>query len=183
VSGERREGARLKSSQSRLLIVAASILLVDQATKFLVSRHIAFEQRIPLLGDVLRFRHIRNSGVAFGLLGDSGIPFVFVSLAAMALVVLSLRRVPRGAHAVRYALACILGGACGNLVDRVRFQEVIDFIDIGVGGLRWPVFNVADIAVTAGVILFIAGSLLGRREPETGTEKGSDEAGAAVGPT
>jgi len=183
VSGEGREGARLKSSRTRLLLAAGSILLVDQAAKLLVSRHIAFEQTIPVLGDLLRFRHIRNSGVAFGLLGDRGIPFVFVSLAAMALVVISLRRVPRGAHAVRYALACILGGASGNLVDRVRFREVIDFIDIGVGGLRWPIFNVADIAVTAGVGLFIAGSLLGRREPETGTEKGSDEAGATVGPT
>ncbi len=146
-------------------------------------RQIPLDRTIPVLGDVLRFRHIRNSGVAFGLLGDSGIPFVFVSLAAMALVVVSLRRVPRGAHAVRYALACILGGACGNLVDRVRFREVVDFIDIGVGGLRWPVFNVADIAVTAGVLLFIAGSLVGRREPEAGAEKGSDEAGATVGPT
>jgi signal peptidase II len=145
--------------------------------------YIPLDGKIPVLGDVLRFRHIRNSGVAFGLLGNRGIPFVFVSLAAMALVLMSLRRVPRDAHTVRYALACILGGACGNLIDRIRLREVVDFIDIGVGDLRWPVFNVADIAVTAGVCLFIAGSLLGRREPGTEDRKESDEAGAAVGPT
>lgn len=141
---------------------------------------IPLKTAVPIVGSFIQFTHIRNSGVAFGLLGNRGIPFVFVSLAAMMLVVISLRRVPKDAHSIRYALAAILGGAAGNLVDRVRFQEVIDFIDIGIGGLRWPVFNVADIAVTAGVLLFIVGSLLGRREPEEAT---SDEAGAAVGPT
>jgi signal peptidase II len=180
VPREGREGARLRSSRSLLFATAAAILVVDQITKLLVIAGIPEHGAIPVLGDFLRLTHVRNSGVAFGLLGDRGIPFVFVSLAAMLLVIVSIRRVPADAHTVRFSLASILGGAAGNLVDRVRFREVIDFIDIGIGKeLRWPVFNVADIAVTAGVALFIAGSLLSRREPE----KESDEAGAVVGPT
>jgi len=147
-----------------LFAIAGGVLALDQLTKFLVMRRIPFETSIPIVGDFVRFTHIRNRGVAFGLLSDQGIPFVFVSLVAMLLIVLSLRRVPREARTLRLSLAAILGGACGNLIDRVRFREVVDFIEVGVGRLRWPVFNVADVAVTTGVFLFIAASLLGRRE-------------------
>lgn len=170
-----------------LVLVAGGVLLLDQVTKFLVMRSIPFEASIPIVGDFVRFTHIRNRGVAFGLLSDQGIPFAFVSLAAMLLIVLSLRRVPRDARALRLSLAAILGGASGNLIDRVRFREVVDFIEVGVGKLRWPVFNVADMAVTTGVFLFIAVSLLGRRDKVALAESEpagaqADEGGAPLGP-
>ena len=162
-----------------LLAVTGGVLALDQLTKFLVMQRIPFETSIPIVGDFVRFTHIRNRGVAFGLLSDQGIPFVFVSLVAMLLIVLSLRRVPREARTLRLSLAAILGGACGNLIDRVRFREVVDFIEVGVGRLRWPVFNVADVAVTTGVFLFIAASLLGRRES---VPPDVDQGGAPLGP-
>ncbi len=162
-----------------LFAVTGGVLLLDQATKFLVMRRIPFETSVPIVGDFLRFTHIRNRGVAFGLLSDQGIPFVFVSLVAMLLIVLSLRRVPREARTLRLALASILGGACGNLIDRVRFREVVDFIEVGVGRYRWPVFNVADIAVTTGVFLFIAASLFVRRES---VPRDAGEGGAPLDP-
>jgi signal peptidase II len=162
-----------------LLAVAFGVLLLDQVTKHFVMERIPFGASISIAGDFLQFTHIRNRGVAFGLLSDQGIPFVFVSLVAMLLIVLSLRRVPREAQTLRLALAAILGGACGNLIDRLRFREVVDFIEVGVGRFRWPVFNVADIAVTTGVFLFIAASLLGRREA---VRPDADEGGAPLGP-
>jgi signal peptidase II len=179
VPGEAGEESVLKSSAPLLGLLATAVLAVDQATKHVVMGSIPLGASVPLVADVLRFTHIRNRGVAFGLLGDRGIPFVLVSIVAMLLIVLSLRRVPRSAHMLRYSLAAILGGASGNLIDRVRFREVVDFIEVGVGRLRWPVFNIADVAVTTGVALFIFGSLWGR--PRTGGEVAADAGATGSG--
>lgn len=165
------------------MLVAGGVLLVDQVTKFLVIENIPLRTSMPVISDFVRLTHIRNPGVAFGLLGDKGIPFVLVSLVAMVLIVVSLGRVPPTAHLLRFSLASILGGASGNLIDRIRFREVVDFIEIGIGSLRWPVFNVADVAVTTGVCLFLVGSLRGRRDQESvdssGESGAEDEASPA----
>ncbi|MBI3539020.1 MAG: signal peptidase II [Candidatus Eisenbacteria bacterium] len=137
-----------------LLAIAAAIVAADWWTKRWATATLAGHPSLGVIGEFMRFTYTRNSGVAFGL--GAGLPFpyyVFSIIAAVAIVYLFLRqRVPSPAR--RIALALILGGALGNLVDRVRFGEVVDFIEIGWGRWHWPVFNVADSAVSIGVVLF-----------------------------
>lgn len=160
----------MRASFKGLGLVAVAVVLLDQITKALVMWTMPFQTSRPVIDGFVRLTYIKNQGIAFGLLSDSQLPFAFVSVIAMILILVSLRRLPRDAAAPRYALAAILGGAAGNLIDRIRFGEVVDFIDIGVGTLRWPVFNLADVAVTTGVFLFVLGSVLKRDDPATRLE-------------
>jgi signal peptidase II len=103
---------------------------------------------------VLRFTYTRNSGVAFGLGSGINFPYwLFSIFAAVAILWLFWRRHPEG-WIPQLSLSLILGGALGNLIDRVATGEVVDFIEVGVRGWHWPVFNVADSAVSVGVVLF-----------------------------
>jgi signal peptidase II len=138
----------------RLLIVLCSVLLLDQASKVAVLLLMQPGESVPVISDFVRLTFVRNSGAAFGMLSGNNVPFVFTTLLAMAAVVFLIFRSMRSGSQFSFPLELVLGGALGNLVDRVRLGEVVDFIDMGWKGHRWPVFNVADIAVTAGVILF-----------------------------
>jgi signal peptidase II len=140
-------------STGAFLACAAGVVAVDQVTKWLATSRLYLGQPVPVLGDVVRFTLVHNTGAAFGLFPGSRGPFIVISILAIAVVLyLFLRETYRGLHH-RILLGCILGGAIGNLIDRVRLGWVVDFIDVGVGTVRWPVFNVADSAVTLGVIL------------------------------
>ena len=133
------------------------IVLVDQGTKALVQHTMHLRESIPLVGTILRITYIRNPKGAFGLPLGGNTVFVIVSVLAVFLILSYLLRMPKEKRWSRMALSPVLGGAVGNLIDRLRFGEVIDYIDIGVGNTRWPVFNVADIGVTVGVaLLFFA---------------------------
>jgi signal peptidase II len=123
---------------------------------------------VPVLDNVVRFTLVHNTGAAFGLFPGSRVPFIVISILAIAVVIYLFLRETYRSRANRILLGCILGGAIGNLMDRVRLGWVIDFIDIGLGSARWPVFNVADSAVTLGVI-FLAWNLAraGRPAPAT----------------
>ncbi len=168
----------MKASATRLCVVAGGVILLDQLTKFLVMATLPFHTSRSVIGSVVRLTYIKNQGIAFGLLSDSNLPFAFVSIAAMVLILVSLRRLPKDAAVPRLAMAAILGGAAGNLIDRIRFGEVVDFIDIGIAHLRWPVFNLADVAVTTGVCLFVVGSVLKRDDQPTPVES---EEGPSLG--
>ncbi|MBI4365072.1 MAG: signal peptidase II [Candidatus Latescibacteria bacterium] len=135
------------------LSCAAAILILDQATKALASSHLMLGRPVPILGDFLRLTLVHNTGAAFGLFPGSRLPFILVSVLAIAVVLYLFAREAYRSLGNRMLLGCILGGAIGNLVDRVRWGRVVDFIDVGWSTLRWPVFNVADSAVTLGVIL------------------------------
>lgn len=146
------------------------IVLLDQVTKVFVDANLAPGIAVPILGDYFRLVYVRNPGAAFGLLRDSGAPFVAISIAASILVFLYLFVLPAGRRLGRLGLACILGGAVGNMLDRCfRSGEVVDFIEIGVSSrLRWPAFNVADIAVTLGVALLVVEFIWDGRQKSTG---------------
>ena len=138
-----------------LAVVAGGIFAADLLTKTLVQRELAFRESVGVLGQVVRFTYIVNEGAAFGLyLGDASktIFLVLSSLAAALVLGVYVYGEDEG-WLKRFALALILGGALGNIHDRIRYGSVVDFIDIGVGSYRWPIFNVADIAVTVGAIL------------------------------
>lgn len=144
----------------RFFASAAALLLADQATKAL-ARSALGDGGVPrLLGEALRLRLVHNPGSAFGLIQGERWVFILVSVAAILLVlylVFSRRYAFPGSS---IAFGCILGGALGNLIDRLAHSEVTDFIDMGLGAHRWPTYNVADMGVTLGVIYLAIGFLL-----------------------
>jgi len=139
----------------RILFALCAVLVValDQVTKAVASARLFLSEPMPVVGEVVRLTLVHNTGAAFGLFPGSRLPFIVVSILAIAVVLFLVTREAYRGLPQRVLLGCILGGAIGNLVDRVRLGWVVDFIDIGFGSARWPVFNVADSAVTVGVIL------------------------------
>jgi len=153
-----------------LLAIAGGVLALDQWTKRLATLHLANRSPIDVIGEYVRLTFAQNSGVAFSLGAGTRFPFYLFSIAAAVVILwlLARGRVPRMGQQV--ALALILGGALGNLVDRITTGQVVDFIEIGLGHLRWPVFNVADSAVSTGVVLFLLLGSTSHPRSETATE-------------
>lgn len=146
-------------SRWRLLgIVTAVILILDQATKLYVDARFALYESVPVIPGWFHLTYIRNQGAAFGILSNSAVrvPF-FITVAAIALLVILwyLRSLRDDQKLAAFALALIFSGALGNLIDRVRLGEVIDFLDVFWRHNHWPAFNVADSAICVGVTLLI----------------------------
>lgn len=138
--------------------VTAVLLTVDALTKGIVQGTMEPGQSMPLFGDVLRLTYVFNPGAAFGLSVGPSSRWILSGLAVVAVVVLiwAIRRTPSEARGRLAAMGLVLGGALGNLVDRIRHEHgVVDFLDVGMGGFRWPVFNVADIGITTGALLLV----------------------------
>ncbi|HEX7077419.1 MAG TPA: signal peptidase II [Candidatus Eisenbacteria bacterium] len=134
-------------------VCAALVVVLDQFTKAIASARLLLGDPVTLLGDLVRFTLVHNTGAAFGLFPGSRLPFIAISIVAIGVVVYLFFRETYRSALNRVLLGCILGGAIGNLIDRIRLGWVVDFIDMGLGRTRWPVFNVADSAVTLGVLL------------------------------
>jgi len=141
-----------------VLFVASAVVIVDQFTKALALTNLAPGIPVSLVDGFLSLTLVRNTGLAFGLLG--GLPpawrWVVAGLSITALLILArvaLRVMARGGRLDDLAIGLIFGGALGNLIDRARFQAVIDFIDVHAHGYHWPAFNAADSAITVGVTL------------------------------
>jgi signal peptidase II len=129
--------------------VALLSALLDQLCKWAVLHHVPTG---PVLGDFLRITLTHNTGAAFGLFPGARTAFVVASLVAAAGLVYAHHVLPPADRARRLPMALILGGSLGNLVDRLRLGQVTDFLDVGLGELRWPTFNLADVAVVAGAL-------------------------------
>jgi signal peptidase II len=156
----------LKSSRNTwvLLIIAAVTLLIDQFTKYLAVTYLApiiVWAPIPSLAHIFTFTFTTNTGVAFGLFKDLGLIVVGVAVVVIAAIVIYQGQVPQEAWLVRVALGLQLGGAFGNLIDRLRLGHVTDFIHFHF----WPVFNVADMSIVGGVILLALTMLREGKEP------------------
>lgn len=144
------------SSIVRLAIIAAGIVLLDQVTKLLIGHHLPLHDSIPVIQGFFNITHIHNPGGAFGVFAQAGpgvrqFFFLGVSVLALGVVCYFYRTTPREYALLSLAFALIFGGAVGNLIDRVRFGEVIDFLDFFINGWHWPAFNVADSAITVGM--------------------------------
>lgn len=151
------------------LAVAVLTIALDQATKAAVVGNLGICERIPVLGTLLRLTHIRNSGAVFGMARSAGTYFTFFSVVAAVILVVVLFFARRASVLVRVSLGLVLGGALGNLIDRLRYGAVVDFIDVGISeSVRWPCFNVADSAITIGVILLILTSFARPHEEPAG---------------
>ena len=144
-----------------LLAIAGAVLALDQWTKHLATLHLSGRPSVEVLGDFVRLTYALNSGVAFSLGAGSRFPFWLFSIAAALVILWLLARGRVARTSQQIALALVLGGAIGNLVDSITTGLVVDFIEVGVGRYRWPVFNVADSAVSVGVVLFILIGSLG----------------------
>jgi signal peptidase II len=144
----------VKRSYGLLVGVAAAVLALDVWTKRWAEATLAGREPVRVIGELVRFSYTRNSGVAFGLGAGLPFPYAVFSIAAVIVILWLFMRHRVHSGSRQLALALILGGAVGNLIDRVTTGEVVDFILVGWRQWYWPVFNVADSAVTVGVVLF-----------------------------
>ena len=138
----------------------AFIVIADQLTKFVIDQTMPLHHSIPIVDKLFSLTYIRNTGAAFGILSGSAasfrLPFLVVfSLLAIGFVIMMLRRLPDKEVGLITALAFILGGAIGNLIDRIAYGEVIDFLDFYWASFHWPAFNLADSFITIGVLITV----------------------------
>ena len=151
-----------------LYVVALTVLALDQATKLIVRQHLRPGQNIPIIPDLFDLTYVLNPGAAFGILAGSSPSyrnpfFIAVSLLAILLIVYYHHRHGEERTFPIFGLGLILGGASGNLLDRLRFGMVVDFLDLHIGRYHWPAFNVADAAITIGVGLMLLDMLKERQ--------------------
>ena len=147
------------SPQRRPWLISGLTLIGDQLTKYLVAASFAPGDSLPLLRPILHLTYVQNTGAAFGLFKDQQALFIGMSLLVIAwLIRESVARPPKNSL-VMWSYALILGGAAGNLIDRLRFGYVVDFLDLRV----WPVFNIGDSAITLGVTLLLWHTLVSSR--------------------
>jgi signal peptidase II len=182
------------SGRTVYVAIATLVVVLDQITKVLIDRFMSLHESWVIVDGFLRLTYVRNRGAAFGILSDADLPyqsllFAVVSLAALGAIAAYAWRLPARSRLPQTALALIMGGALGNLMDRARLGHVIDFVDAFWGAHHWPAFNVADSAISVGVVLLVIDILrqpraaespqLPRREPGTETpERDAGEAGA-----
>jgi len=155
------------------LLVSVGVLVLDRITKRLVENHLPLYQSETIIPGYLDLAHTRNTGVAFGLLANSQstwAPYFLTFISAIALVIIlffSLRQ-PVGNWKLRWGLMLVLGGAAGNLYDRVQYGYVTDFIDVFYKSYHWPTFNVADASISIGIGLLMLEILTQKPQSEEG---------------
>lgn len=147
-----------------VLAVAAVVLFLDQTSKEYIREHLGLYDSIVVIDSFFQITHLQNPGAAFGLLADSHpswrIPFfLLVGVVAVTALAFFVRRIDDHRWLLLGGLGTILGGASGNLVDRIRLGVVTDFLDFHVRGYHWPAFNVADSGISVGMAILILYSL------------------------
>lgn len=155
-----------------LLIFCIGILLLDQWTKSLVVEKLPLYQRVEVIQGFFNLTHVRNTGGAFGIFGGEkgglgSILFVVVSLIAIGAIVFLFLKVKENEKTLAFSFSLILSGAVGNLIDRLRYGEVVDFLDFHLSSYHWPAFNVADSAICIGIGLMALELLKGDRKKST----------------
>ena len=154
------------------LWIAGVIVLLDQATKALVRAKLPLHDSVTVIPGFFDLTHVRNTGAAFGMLDNADFPYkpalmVLVALIALGAVASYALTLPATQRVARFGLALILGGAIGNLIDRATMGYVVDFVDVYFRGVHFWAFNVADSAITVGVVLMLLDVLGVGRVPET----------------
>ena len=154
----------------RLIVVAGIIILLDQVTKLIVLDKMPLFHNIPVISGFFNLTHIHNPGGAFGFLSTQTsniqrLLFLFVSSLATGLIFYFYKKTPHEQTWLSTGFALVFGGAIGNLIDRIRLGKVVDFLDFYIGDLHWPAFNVADSAVSIGMLIFLF-HILFKRFPE-----------------
>jgi signal peptidase II len=156
-------------------VMAGLILLLDQITKVYVDSSMRLHESIPVIEGLFSITYIRNPGAAFGFLAGASPLFrsVFFVTATVLAIVFGLHYLCKSKFEeprLTFALTLILAGAAGNLIDRIRLGEVIDFLDVYIGSAHWPAFNVADSAISVGAVMLFAELLRQGRGKRPGSE-------------
>ena len=150
--------------------ISGAILLCDQVTKFYILQTMRLEESIPIVPNLFSLTSIRNPGAAFGLFAQQSplfraVLFATVSVVVLIFLTLLFLQTPKEDVWNLTAIALLFGGAAGNTIDRLRFGEVVDFLDIYWQDYHWPAFNVADSAITIGITLMMIQTFRAGRSP------------------
>ena len=144
-----------------IFIVASILVILDQCSKYLVTHRLGFGQSVSVIPNAFHLTVTSNTGIAFGLFKGNNTILTFSSIVVIVILAFFWKRIiPDRLFSGRLAIGLILGGAIGNLIDRMRFRYVIDFLDFRV----WPVFNLADSGITVGALLLFLGLILGGKK-------------------
>jgi signal peptidase II len=175
----------------RILILSLAVFVLDQVTKWIIQSSMELYASLQVLGNFFRITFVENAGMAFGLQLGNNLFFTLFAVLASIAIIYYLVHLPLSQRLARFALALVLGGAMGNLFDRVVRGKVVDFLDFEFFNIhipafsllqvrfpgyeldRWPVFNVADIAITLGMILLLVVIVFEKEEnpaPSSGSE-------------
>lgn len=146
-------------------VVFLSALVADQLSKWWILANFALYESREIIPGFFNFTFLTNNGAAFSILAGQPalwrqVFFVTINLIALVVIAIAQRRIGKNDRLYTVALALIAGGAAGNLIDRIRFSYVVDFLDVYVGSSHWPAFNIADAAINVGVALFLLNSLV-----------------------
>jgi signal peptidase II len=140
----------------KVAIIFSLVFALDRVTKYLVVRLMPYGSEIRLIGDYVKITHVRNPNSLWSLSLGQNFPYIIVGILAIVFLSVLIRDALKTKHTKNanvYSL--ILSGVAGNIVDRIHFKEVVDFIDVGISpSLRWPVFNVADSAISIGLVIY-----------------------------
>jgi signal peptidase II len=136
-------------------LIATLVMLFDQITKYWVAVKLSDGDEIDIIQGFFKFSYTENPGIAFGMLNNGNVKWLLVSIsvAAIMVVIYYMKRTPSSNTLLLWSLSLLAAGICGNLIDRVRLGRVIDFILIYYKDYQWPVFNIADTAITIGAAL------------------------------
>jgi signal peptidase II len=153
------------------LWIAGAIVALDQAAKAIVDRYMDLHESHTIVEGLARLTYVQNRGAAFGILSDADLPyqsvlFSLISILALGAIAVYAWKLPVTSRLPQAALALIMGGALGNLLDRMRLGYVIDYVDVYWGRHHWPAFNVADSAISVGVALLVL-DILRNPHPES----------------
>lgn len=151
--------SKINEKYKKLAIIVSLIIILDQATKTAILKWLPLYHSIDVIKGFFSLTHIHNPGGAFGLLANQSeyvraIFFLFIASIATCLIFYFYITTPKTHSTLATGFALIFGGALGNLIDRIRFGEVVDFLDFYVGNFHWHTFNVADGAVSIGIVIF-----------------------------
>ncbi|NLN37978.1 MAG: lipoprotein signal peptidase [Smithella sp.] len=154
------------------ILGAAVIIALDQITKAAITSRLMLHEAYPVIPGLFNLVYVLNPGAAFGFLADASATFRYVfftgiTVVAAGLIVYYLVKTNPRNLILASSLTLIFGGAIGNLIDRIRFGSVVDFLDFYLGAAHWPAFNVADSAITVGAALMIWEMILHRKEKKT----------------
>ncbi|MDP3764915.1 MAG: signal peptidase II [Nanoarchaeota archaeon] len=140
-------------NKKNIFIFSTALLIVvlDQLTKFLIKQNFQLNHSIPIMNDILHLTYITNTGSAFGLFKGFNLIFILFSIIVVVAIFCYLTKIKENEKMLQFTIGLLLGGAIGNLIDRLFYGAVIDFVDFRI----WPVFNVADSAVTISIIFLI----------------------------
>lgn len=134
-------------------VIAVVMIVIDQWTKYLVIENMTIGESIPIIENIFYLTSHRNPGAAWGILQGQMWFFYMITLIVVGIIIYYIEHYAKTNRLLGISLGLVLGGAIGNLIDRVRFQEVVDFVDVYIFSYDYPIFNVADSSLVVGVIL------------------------------